>query len=118
MFLTGTELKLQMYSGMSYQDILTMIRNVIYLSQMSPGRSCKQSYHLGTYNSKKISKREPDLKLQKYSGISYQDILTMIRNVIYLSRVTGMFLNKKSPYMTETNVLKAHPGDIQSPKLR
>ena len=90
MFLTGMELKLQMYSGMSYQDILTMIRNVIYLSQMSPGRSCKQSYHLGTYNSKKISKREPDLKLQKYSGISYQDILTMIRNVIYLSRVTGM----------------------------
>ena len=84
MFLTGMELKLQMYSGMSYQDILTKIRYVIFLAQMSPGEAFKQSYHLGMYNSMKLSKTEPDLKLQMCSGISYQNILTMIRNVIYL----------------------------------
>ena len=88
MFLTGMELKLQMYSGMSYQDILTKIRYVIFLARMSPGEACKQSYHLGMYNSIKMSKTDPDLKLQRCSGISYQDILTMIIKVIYLGRMS------------------------------
>ena len=62
-----------------------MIKNVMYLAQMSPGRACKQLYHVGMYNSMKMSKTETDLKLQIYSGIRYyQGILSMIRNGIYL----------------------------------
>ena len=69
----------------SCQDIPSMIRNVMYLAQMSPGRACKQSYHVSMYNSNKMSKTETDLKLQIYSGIRYyQGILSMIRNGIYL----------------------------------
>ena len=82
-FQTEKDLKLQMYSGMSCQDIPSMIINGIYLARRSPGRACKQSYHLCMYNKIKMSETDPDLKLQIYSDISYyQGILSMVRNVI------------------------------------
>ena len=99
------------YSGISYEDILTMIRNAIYLARMSPGSACKQSYHLGTYSNMKMSQTEKDLKLQMYSGMSCQDILTMIRNTIYYLQMSPGSACKQSYHVGMYNNLKIYQSE-------
>ena len=100
-----------MHCGMSCQDILSMIRNVMYLAQMALGSARKRSYHLGTYSNIKMSQTEKDLKLQMYLGMSCQDILTMIRNAIYYLQMYPESACKQSYHVGMYNNLKIYQSE-------